>query len=674
MHIDMAVSSSGYGSTNNNTGNSPIIAEVVNGTSGQLSELQSLRSTQARPAGIFRFYTEHTAERHFELHPVTEIAPWNGSSFVVSKFYRTNIVSVGDATNHASSTLSNLLNGSQTVTATVASDNVRVVFTYPSPSVNYVQYDGGTVSGLTNDGVSRYFLFRPNLVPQAIVRCRLVTNTVAAGIAATLSSNQTVTVNALTRTDMLAVSNRIASLTANQTSSFARPVELIVLGLTTSSQAPSITGQPQNQTVNPGQDAMFAVTAIGTAPLSYQWRSNGIAIGRAANPSYTLTNVQSSYAGNYSVVVTNAFGSATSSNAALQVVSGVVAQWNFNSSPPDTNVNTGTTSASVGSGTASAVGTTPAFFTGSGNDPANAGTDNSGWSTTGYASQGTGNKEYGAQFTVSTMGYKNVALSWDQRVSPTASKYFRLQYTTNGVDFLDSTSVVTMVTTNIFESKTNNLASIPGSDNNSNFAFKIVAEFESSAINTTNTNYVTASGSGYAVSGTVRFDMMTVYGTAMPAIIVQPLSKVAVAGDNVDFDVTAAGATPLSYQWRLFGTNLSGATGTTLALTNVALSQAGDYVVVVTNTVGSVTSSVAVLTVYPTAAATLSGMLYSPGQFQFNVTGVPDFSYAVQVSTNLIDWVSVETNTSPFITIDTDAGVLPLRFYRALYLPGAQGD
>jgi len=264
IHIDLAVSSSGSGSTNNNTGESPIIAEVVNATSAQLNSLLTLKGTQAKPRGIFRFYTEHNVERHFELHPVTEISTWNGSAFVLSKFYRTNIMSVADGTNHATSTLTNLLNGSQTVTATVAGDNVKVVFTYPSPSVNYVQYEGVTVSGFTNDGVSPYFLFRPNLVPQATVRCRIVTNTVAAALAGNLVSNQAVTVNALTRTDMLAVSNRIAALAANQSSAFARPIELITLGLTSSTQAPTIIAQPQNQTVNPGQDATFAVTAIGT--------------------------------------------------------------------------------------------------------------------------------------------------------------------------------------------------------------------------------------------------------------------------------------------------------------------------------------------------------------------------------------------------------------------------
>jgi hypothetical protein len=674
IHIDMGVNSSGYGSTNNNTGNSPIIAEVVNATSGQLSHLQSLNRAQAKSAGIFRYYTEHTAERHFELHPAIGIATWNGSSFVLNNFYRTNIASVADGTNHATSTLTNLLNGSQTVTATVAADNVRVAFDYPSPSVNYVQYDGLTTSGLTNDGVSPYFLFRPNLVPSVVVRCRIVTNTVAASVAATVVSNQTITVNALTRTDMLAVSNRIAQLSANQSALFARPIELITLGLTTSAQGPSITGQPQGQTVNPGQDATFTVTAIGSPPLSYQWRSNGIAVAGATGSSLSLTNVQASDAANYSAVVTNAFGSATSSNAPLLVVAGLIAQWNFNSTPPDANVNTGTTNSSVGSGVASAVGTSPAFFTGSGNDPASGGSDNSGWSTTSYPPAGTGNKTAGAMFTASSLGFRNLALSWDQRVSPTASKYFRLQYTTNGVDFVDSANVITMLTTNVFESKTNNLASLAGIENNPNFAFRIVSEFESSAIGTTNTNYVTATGSGYTVNGTVRFDMMTLYGTALPVVTAQPSSLVAVAGQDVDFDVGAAGATPLAYQWRFAGTNIGGATGTTLTLTNVAVNQSGPYDVVVANSVGSVTSSMAALTVYPTAAATLSAPGYGSGQFQLNVTGVPDFAYAIQASTNLLDWISLETNASPFTTIDTNAAALPRRFYRALYLPGLGPD
>src|SRR5439155_12759601 len=206
------------------------------------------------------------------------------------------------------------------------------------------------------------------------------------------------------------------------------------------------------------------------------------------------------------------------------------------------------------------------------------------------------------------------------------------------------------------------------------FVFRIVAEFESSAIGTTNTNYVTATGVGYTTAGTVRFDMMTVYGTAMPIITGQPQSQAVVAGSDVDFEVTAAGALPLTYQWQLAGANLPAATNASLTLTNVTLDQAGEYLVVVTNSVGSVTSSVAVLTIYPTAAATLSSPASAADQFQFNVTGVPDFSYAVQASTNLTDWTSTETNASPFTFTGTNSNNYPMRFYRALYLPNGEPD
>jgi beta-mannanase/fibronectin type 3 domain-containing protein len=82
---------------------------------------------------------------------------------------------------------------------------------------------------------------------------------------------------------------------------------------------PSITTQPRSQTVNVGANVTFSVGATGTAPLSYQWRFNGGSISGATSSSYTKNNVQTSDAGNYSVVVTNAYGSVTSSNAVLTV-------------------------------------------------------------------------------------------------------------------------------------------------------------------------------------------------------------------------------------------------------------------------------------------------------------------------------------------------------------------
>lgn len=82
---------------------------------------------------------------------------------------------------------------------------------------------------------------------------------------------------------------------------------------------PEILTQPQSQVTCIGRDATFCVTAEGDQPLSYQWRSNGVDITGATDPCYTISNVQSNSAGNYSVIVANFYGSITSSNAPLTV-------------------------------------------------------------------------------------------------------------------------------------------------------------------------------------------------------------------------------------------------------------------------------------------------------------------------------------------------------------------
>lgn len=84
--------------------------------------------------------------------------------------------------------------------------------------------------------------------------------------------------------------------------------------------APGITSQPAGQTVDHGDSASFSVTATGTAPFSYQWRRDGVAIAGATESSYTIANTSTNDSGAaFSVVVTNPAGSATSANATLNV-------------------------------------------------------------------------------------------------------------------------------------------------------------------------------------------------------------------------------------------------------------------------------------------------------------------------------------------------------------------
>ncbi|MDB6065923.1 MAG: hypothetical protein JWR26_2131, partial [Pedosphaera sp.] len=89
--------------------------------------------------------------------------------------------------------------------------------------------------------------------------------------------------------------------------------------------APVITNQPSSQTVLAGANVTFNVGASGTLPFLYQWRLNGTNISGATNTSLTLNNVQINQSGNYSVVIANPAGSATSANANLAVNAGISA-------------------------------------------------------------------------------------------------------------------------------------------------------------------------------------------------------------------------------------------------------------------------------------------------------------------------------------------------------------
>jgi hypothetical protein len=89
--------------------------------------------------------------------------------------------------------------------------------------------------------------------------------------------------------------------------------------------APLITSQPAAQSQVAGLDTAFNVAAGGTPPLYYQWQFGGTDIPGATRSAYTVTNVQSTNLGLYSVMVTNSIGSITSSCAPL--VFGQVAAW-----------------------------------------------------------------------------------------------------------------------------------------------------------------------------------------------------------------------------------------------------------------------------------------------------------------------------------------------------------
>jgi hypothetical protein len=87
--------------------------------------------------------------------------------------------------------------------------------------------------------------------------------------------------------------------------------------------APTITQQPQSQTVTLGANASFSVTASGSGVLAYQWRFNGSDIPGANTATLTLNNIQPASAGIYTAVVSNSAGSVTSAGATVTVQAGL---------------------------------------------------------------------------------------------------------------------------------------------------------------------------------------------------------------------------------------------------------------------------------------------------------------------------------------------------------------
>ena len=108
---------------------------------------------------------------------------------------------------------------------------------------------------------------------------------------------------------------------------------------------------------------------------------------------------------------------------------------------------------------------------------------------------------------------------------------------------------------------------------------------------------------------TIRF----VGTTVAPTIAVQPQSQTATAGANVTFFVTASGSPAPTYQWKCNGTMITGAISSSYSLASAQSGNAGNYNVVISNAIGSVTSNAATLTVNAVSPPPNSGANSSGG-------------------------------------------------------------
>ena len=154
---------------------------------------------------------------------------------------------------------------------------------------------------------------------------------------------------------------------------------------------------------------------------------------------------------------------------------------------------------------------------------------------------------------------------------------------------------------------------------------------------------------------------------ALPAFGSQPVSLVVTNGGVVSFAALASGPGPLAYQWQLNGANVSGATNTSLTVSNLSSASAGTYSLVVTGPGGSITSS--------NAAAAAFGITRSGNQPQYVIAGPVGRTFRLEARSSLATNVAWTTLTNVVLAAnpsqipDPDGGQSAVRFVRAVLLP-----
>jgi len=145
-----------------------------------------------------------------------------------------------------------------------------------------------------------------------------------------------------------------------------------------------------------------------------------------------------------------------------------------------------------------------------------------------------------------------------------------------------------------------------------------------------------------------------------PTITTHPVSLSVNVGQPASFTVVAGGTAPLSYQWKKNGTDIPGASTATFYVNSVQMSDAGSYLVVVSNSMGSVTSSVATLTVNvpPTITTQPASVTVNQGQaasFSVVASGSMPLSYQWSKGSTAISGANSASYTTP-ATTTSDSG------------------
>jgi hypothetical protein len=348
-----------------------------------------------------------------------------------------------------------------------------------------------------------------------------------------------------------------------------------------------IISQPEGRAATQGASATFSVAAGGLSPLKYQWLFDGAAIVGATKNAYTVADAQLANAGSYSVVVTNTYGSVTSTTAALTIVQSLI--------------DVAFTGASV---------TAKRGFAATGLNP------NDFWNTDSGGPlpnlRFVNGTKSGTGLTVANVDYSVATGSFDPM-------YCTSLGTINQDIFL--------TITNLSEGSYDFYLYGHGSANTQNATFDLWVGAQSYGPEATSTNsdwfsstwqegvqYVEFTNVGVSAGQTVTISsgvdadgyalisgmqMANKGALSSPYFVLQPTNQTVAPGGAATLRATAAGAPPLAYQWLFNGVNIFAATNSSYAVTNAQPANVGSYSLIAANAYGSVTSAAASLTVLP---------------------------------------------------------------------------
>ena len=407
-------------------------------------------------------------------------------------------------------------------------------------------------------------------------------------------------------------------------------------------EKPAITTQPANQSVVTGSTATFTVTATGGAPLAYQWKKNGTDISGATSSTYTTpATSMGDNAAVFTVAVSNTAGTATSTEARLTVTATAEAP-TVTTQPAGQTVITGTSA----SFSVSATGTSPLAYQWKKN-----GTDISGATSSTYTIAATSLTD-SAVFTVVVSNGAGTATSNNATLTVTAAPI------APAITKQPAAITVTVGQTASF--------TVEATGTSPNFQWKKGGSDIPGANSSTYTTDATSladSGTKYSVVvsndlGTVTSNDASLTVTAKPAITTQPVSQAVATGQTASFSVAATGTEPFTYQWKKNGSNIAGATSSTYKPVSSGELNGAKFSVVVSNSVGTVTSNEAVLSDVAISVQPAAQPVVAPATASFSVTaaGTGTLTYQWKKNGTDIAGATSSTYTTPVTVIgDNDA-------------------